>query len=207
MRVRARFGWCIICSVISRTAPHITITLQSFKPRPTCFGQQVPNWQLWELCGPNFVRGKMERIGKWLAGIAVGSVLAATIVDTGCDRRPQSAPARGAPATTPATPQSGGPSSGAAASANAVVPFYAFDDPRCVPAEQRAIRAATLAVIGTASPSAEMAKELHYNIGPLDGGWLVTVWEFGPNHPPVPGGFTNVILNHDFSVRSVMGGE
>jgi hypothetical protein len=84
--------------------------------------------------------------------------------------------------------------------------FYRFDDPRCSADQQRAVRAATKAVTGTDQPSANLAEYLHFSCHESEDDWSVQVWHFGPNEGPVPGGFTSVLLNRDFSLRSVMGG-
>ncbi len=84
--------------------------------------------------------------------------------------------------------------------------LYRFDDPRCSADERQAIRVATQAVIGTASPSQTVAERLHFSCRETSDGWDLTVWQFGAEEVPVPGGFTGVILNRDFSVRTVVGG-
>ncbi len=84
--------------------------------------------------------------------------------------------------------------------------YFRFDDPRCSDNQRRAIRAATKAVIGSDQPTASVAERLHSSCTESADGWSLTVWQFGPNEVPVPGGFTGVLLNRDFSVRSVVGG-
>jgi len=84
---------------------------------------------------------------------------------------------------------------------------YVFDDPRCSPAQRQAIRAATQALTKTATPTPESLPYLHYDVWQADdGGWFVAVWDYGPGHPPAPGGFTDVQLGRDFAVVCVMGG-
>src|SRR4051794_26508220 len=73
--------------------------------------------------------------------------------------------------------------------------FYHFDDPRCSADQQRAIRAATKAVMGTDQPPASVAQRLHFSCTGSADGWSLTVWQFAPNEVPVPGGFTGVMLN------------
>ena len=84
--------------------------------------------------------------------------------------------------------------------------FFRFDDPRCSEAQRHAIRAATKAVIGTDQPSASVAEYLHFSCTMSKDGWSLTVWHYGPNEPAMPGGFTSVDLNRDFTVKRVMGG-
>src|SRR5688500_11857313 len=84
--------------------------------------------------------------------------------------------------------------------------FYRFDDPRCSAEQQRAIRAATKAVIGTDQLPGSVTDRLHFSCTESMDGWSLTVWEFGPEEVPAPGGFTGVMLNRDFTVRSVVGG-
>jgi hypothetical protein len=84
--------------------------------------------------------------------------------------------------------------------------FYDFDDPRCSPAQRQAIRAATKAVVGTATPASNALPFLHYQLSQDNDGWSVSVWHYGPGQPPMPGGFTDVQFDKDFQVRAVMGG-
>jgi hypothetical protein len=84
--------------------------------------------------------------------------------------------------------------------------YFRFDDARCSPDQRRAIRAATLAVTGNATPSPADLVRLHFSCLESADGWFLTVWNFGPAETPAPGGFTGVILNRDFSLRSVVGG-
>jgi hypothetical protein len=84
---------------------------------------------------------------------------------------------------------------------------YVFDDPRCSPAQRQAIRAATQALTKTAALSPEALPYLHNDVWQADGGgWFVTVWDYGPGHPPAPGGFTDVQLDRDFAVVCVTRG-
>lgn len=85
--------------------------------------------------------------------------------------------------------------------------FYDFDDPRCSPAQRQAIRAATRAVVGTATPSSQALPFLHFQVGQDAQGWGVSVWYYGPGQPATPGGYTDVQLGKDFAVRGVMAGE
>lgn len=84
--------------------------------------------------------------------------------------------------------------------------LYSFDDRRCSADQQRAIRAATMAVIGTDRPSSQVMRRLHFSCTESAKGWWLTIWQFGPDEVPAPGEFTGVSLDHDFTVRRVVGG-
>ncbi len=83
---------------------------------------------------------------------------------------------------------------------------FCFDDVRCSMDQRRAIRAATQAVLGTDTPSASVAERLRFTIIQVNDGWSLNVRQYGPNEVPLPGEFVAVLLNRDFTVRSVVGG-
>lgn len=84
--------------------------------------------------------------------------------------------------------------------------LYRFDDRRCSPEQRKAIRAATLGVIGTDSPPPQVAERLRFSCTQSSDGWSLTIWQLGPGEESVAGGFTAVDLKQDFTVRRVVGG-
>ena len=112
-----------------------------------------------------------------------------------------------------------GCSDGATSGSSSAVPatqaaseeWHTYDDPRYTADEGRAVRAATEVVIDPNRPRPDFDRTFRYSLSQYQGDWVVTVWDvygFKNGKPQfVPGGYTAVILDKDFKVKSKVLGE
>jgi hypothetical protein len=85
-----------------------------------------------------------------------------------------------------------------------------YDDPRFSAQEQQAVRAATNAVLDPKRPRPNFDQTFRYIVSKDHGDWMVMVWYVHgfKNEKPqfVPDGYTSVILDKNFKVKSTMPG-
>ncbi len=93
-------------------------------------------------------------------------------------------------------------------------PSHLYDDPRFSPDERRAVRAATEAVraLEPARPRPNFDDAFRYGVGKEEDGWFVMVTYvhgFDEDGRPrfAPGGHTAVMLDRNFNVKDIIGGE
>ena len=89
--------------------------------------------------------------------------------------------------------------------------LHRYDDSRLTADAQRAVRAATVAVLDGQLLPPDPDRAFRYTVGEHDDGWYVTVWHvrgfFEDGTPQfVPGGHTGVQLDGHLKVKSVMPG-
>jgi hypothetical protein len=86
-----------------------------------------------------------------------------------------------------------------------------YDDERLSAEEGRAIRAATEAIIDPRGPRPNLDETFRYDVSKEDYGWSVMVWrivEFRDGLPvTAPGAHTGVLLDRNFKVTRITGGE
>jgi hypothetical protein len=120
-------------------------------------------------------------------------ILAVLVALCGCSDRGTSGSSTTAPTTQAASEE-----------------WHRYDDPRYTADERRAVRAATEAVLDPNRPRPDFDQAFRYSVSQYQGDWVVTVWHvfgFEDGKPQfVPGGYTDVILDKDYKVKSKMPG-